>query len=70
MKWEITDNRPKLGDVRYKTRFAFLPTRVLSKITMTDYIIWMQFYLEEQEYVASGYIQDAYWKTVAKTIHT
>ena len=69
MKWEITDNRPKLGDVRYKTRFAFLPTRVLSKITMTDHIIWMQFYLEEQEYVASGYIQDAYWKTVAKTIH-
>ena len=73
MKWEITDNRPKLGDVRYKTRFAFLPTRVLSKITMTDYIVWLQFYLEEQEYAVLDNWGDPHvkdWKTVAKTIHT
>jgi len=33
MKWEINDNAPNLGDVRFKTKFAWLPTRVLSKIT-------------------------------------
>lgn len=72
MKWEITNNRPTLGDVRYRTRFAFLPTRVLSKITMTDHIIWLHFYLEEQEYrsISSWGEPDDYgWRTVAKTIH-
>lgn len=72
MKWEITDNTPRIGDVRFKTKFAFFPTRVLSKITMTDHIVWLQLYLEEQEY---SYCYSAYiglyrgWKTVAKTIH-
>lgn len=72
MKWEITDNRPKVGDIRYRTKFAFFPTRVLSKITMTDHMIWLELYLEEQEYVASlGFDGEVIhsWYTVAKTIH-
>ena len=37
MKWEITrKDRPVIGDIRYKTRFAWLPTQVLSMITMTE----------------------------------
>ena len=74
MKWEITrKDRPIIGDIRYKTRFAWLPTQVLSKITMTDHMIWLQLYLEEQEYTRSinqwdgGW--DYYWNTVSKTIH-
>ncbi len=73
MKWEITDKSPKLGDVRFKTKFAFLPTRVLSKLTMTDHIIWLELYIEEQEYQRrkSGYDYEWHenWYTVAKTIH-
>ena len=73
MKWEIVDKSPKRGDTRYKTRFAWLPTRVLSMITMTDHMVWLQLYLEEQEYTRSinhwdgGW--DYYWNTVSKTIH-
>ena len=71
MRWEIIDNSPKVGDVRFKTRFAFFPTKVLSKITMTDHIIWLELYLEEQVYVPHndglGYYEE--WATVAKTIH-
>jgi len=75
MKWEINrKEEPKVGDVRYKTRFAFLPTRVLSKITMTDHMVWLQLYLEEQEYmrivdfdVPFGF--EECWITTAKTIH-
>lgn len=72
MKWEITDNRPHVGDIRFRTKFAFLPTRVLSKLTMTDHIIWLQLYVEEQEYIKVYPIDSrpySYWKTVAKTIH-
>jgi phage-related protein len=70
MKWEIKNNKPSLGDVRFKTRFAWLPTQVLSKITMTDHIIWLQLYIEEQEYTR-GYLwtDPNHWKTIAKTIH-
>ena len=25
MKWEIINNRPAAGDIRFKTRFAWLP---------------------------------------------
>ena len=74
MKWEITrKDRPQIGDIRFKTRFAWLPTQVLSKITMTDHMIWLQLYIEEQEYTRirnqwdDGW--DYYWLTVAKTIH-
>jgi hypothetical protein len=72
MKWEIKNNGPKRGDVRFITRFAFFPTRVLNKLTMSDHIIWLELYLEEQEYgVRIGYdgksVQD--WYTVSKTIH-
>ena len=52
MKWEITRKpRPKVGDIRFVTKFAWLPTQVLSKITMTDHMIWLQLYVEEQVYV-------------------
>jgi hypothetical protein len=69
MRWEITDNTPKIGDIRYKTKFAWFPTKVLSKITMTDHIIWLELYLEEQEWRGPGTFSAAGWKTVAKTIH-
>lgn len=71
MKWEITDNRPTVGDIRFKTKFAWWPTRTLSKLTGTDHMIWLELYVEEQEYCSKwgwdGKIY--YWKTVFKTIH-
>ena len=72
MRWEIIDNSPKIGDVRFKTKFAWLPTRVLSKITNTDHMIWLEIYVEEQVYTKEhgwGGIIDYGWRTVAKTIH-
>ena len=73
MKWEINNDTPKVGDIRHKTKFSWLPTTVLSKITMTDHRIWLELYLEEQVYIRSindwdgGF--DYHWHTVAKTIH-
>jgi len=73
MKWEIIDNSPKIGEVRFKTKFAWLPTRVLSKLTNTDHRIWFELYIEEQEYTRTIDKWDGaynyYWHTVAKTIH-
>lgn len=71
MKWEIIDDTPKKGDIRFVTRFAWLPTRVLSKLTMTDYVIWLQLYIAEQEYTVENTWDglDCYWRTVARTIH-
>ena len=72
MKWEIIDDSPKIGDVRFKTKFAFLPTKVLSKLTMTDHMIWLELYIEEQVYITKHDSWDGsyeVWKTVAKTIH-
>jgi hypothetical protein len=72
MKWEIIDDSPKIGEVRFKTKFAFFPTRVLSKLTNTDHMIWFELYIEEQEYVREyqqGWERFIGWKTVAKTIH-
>ena len=70
MRWEITDNTPHIGDIRFKTKFAWLPTVVLSKLTMTDHKIWLELYIEEQEYVrAYNWVDANYWRTVAKTIH-
>jgi hypothetical protein len=72
MRWEIIDNSPKIGDVRFKTKFAFLPTRVLSKLTNTDHMIWLELYVEEQVYITKHNSWDGsyeVWKTVAKTIH-
>lgn len=73
MRWEITHpTTPELGDVRFITKFAWLPTRVLSKITYTDHLIWLELYIVEQEYMKSiehdGNIV-ASWHTVSKTIH-
>jgi hypothetical protein len=76
MRWEIEHpTTPELGEIRFLTRFAFLPTRVLSKITMTDHLIWLEFYVEEQEYkrIVDFELPTAFedrWVTVAKTIHT
>ena len=70
MRWEIIDNTPRVGDVRYVTRFAWFPITVLSKITMTDHRIWLELYLEEQEYRRSIHGWESDWYTVAKTIHT
>ena len=74
MRWEITHpNNPQLGEVRFVTRFAWLPTRVLSKITLTDHRIWLELYIEEQEYqrrqTNDGYDWIEDWYTVSKTIH-
>lgn len=72
MKWEIKNDKPRPGDVRFKTRFAWLPTVVLSKLTLTDHRIWLELYIEEQEYMR-GLTHDGEviegWYTVAKTIH-
>lgn len=77
MRWEINNNAPKRGDIRFKTRFAWLPTQVLSKLTNTDHIIWLELYVEEQEYKSVPGEYDYFsgnptldWCTVAKTIHT
>jgi hypothetical protein len=73
MRWEIIDNSPKMGEIRFKTRFAWLPTRVMSKLTNTDHVIWFELYIEEQEYTRTIDKWDGaynyYWYTVAKTIH-
>jgi hypothetical protein len=69
MRWEIIDKSPKIGDIRFKTKFAWLPTIVLSKLTNTDHRIWLELYIEEQEYKRSIHDFEYYWYTVAKTIH-
>lgn len=72
MKWEIIDNKPKFGDIRFKTKFAFFPTRVLSKLTDTDHMIWLELYVEEQIYQRNYDGWDGEyecWYTIAKTIH-
>lgn len=71
MRWEIIDDSPKPGDTRFRVKFAWLPTRVLSKITMTDHMIWLEMYLEEQEYIKSVHHGEivSEWFTVSKTIH-
>ena len=72
MKWEIINDKPNIGDVRFKTKFAWWPTIVLSKLTMTDHRIWLELYIEEQEYVTKHNGWDGsyeVWRTVAKTIH-
>ena len=69
MRWEIVNNTPKLGEVRFKTKFAWLPTRVISKLTDTDHMIWFELYIEEQEYRRTSDGWDEYWKTIGRTIH-
>lgn len=72
MKWEIIDNKPKVGDIRFKTKFAWLPTRVLSKLTDTDHMVWLDLYVEEQIYQRNYDGWDGEyecWHTIAKTIH-
>lgn len=62
-----------MGDIRFRTKFAWLPTTVLSKLTMTDHVIWLELYVEEQVYRYDNSFGDyvgGHWKTVSKTIHT
>jgi hypothetical protein len=74
MRWETKHRTtPEPGDIRFVTKFAFLPTRVLSKLTYTDHIIWLELYVAEQEYqMGFGYDGQTVegWFTVGKTIHT
>ena len=72
MRWETKHTiTPEPGEIRYRTRFAWLPTVVLSKLTMTDHRIWLELYVEEQEYIKSVHYNEIVgeWHTVAKTIH-
>jgi len=73
MKWEITrKHKPQGGDTRFVTKFAWLPMRVLSKLTMTDHKIWFELYIEEQEYHQKFYHDGRKmvgWKAISKTIH-
>lgn len=75
MRWEIIDNTPKPGQTRTLTKFAWFPTRVMNKLTHTDYIIWLEMYIEEQQYERIGLTYDDdgkpyfAWRTVQKTIH-
>jgi hypothetical protein len=50
MKWALSDNPPQEGDIKFKTRFSFLPTTVLNNSTEKYQTIWLRFYVEEQEY--------------------
>lgn len=71
MKWEITQkHKPKFGDIRFVTNFAWLPTIVLNKKTMTDHKVWLEFYIAEQVYTSGNDGWEYYecWKTVGKTI--
>jgi hypothetical protein len=72
MRWEIEHKiTPEPGEIRFITRFAWLPTVVLSKLTMTDHRIWLELYIEEQEYIRSVHNGEivSEWFTVSKTIH-
>jgi hypothetical protein len=73
MRWEMKHKvTPEPGDIRFVTKFAWWPTIVLNKLTMTDHRIWLELYIEEQEYVRSVHHKDivSEWLTVSKTIHT
>lgn len=72
MRWEIVNKTPRLGEVRFKTKFAWLPTRVISKITDTDHMIWFELYIEEQEYGVIDTWGEPFergWRTISRTIH-
>ena len=73
MRWEMKHKvTPEPGEIRFVTKFAWWPTVVLSKLTMTDHRIWLELYIEEQEYVRSVHHNDilSEWLTISKTIHT
>lgn len=71
MKWEIIDRTPQKGDIRMVTKFAWFPVIVLSQLTMTDHRIWLESYIEEQEYNKWTGSWDglSYWKTMSKKIY-
>lgn len=72
MRWKLKDN-PIVGDVRFVTKFAFLPTEVESKLDGKSYIVWLQLYLAKQVYTFErGWFNglEYGWETTDKTIHT
>lgn len=71
MKWKIPEH-PHVGDIRFVTRFALLPTEVVSKLDGKSYIIWLQLYVAEQVYTFDRGLfgdLDFRWVTTNKTIH-
>ncbi len=69
MEWKvkIKKSKPKIGDVKEKIKFAFLPIKV------NDNIVWLEKYIQGYEYkeiiitrdvpVSSGLIEDAFTVT-------
>lgn len=48
MKWIVKNKiEPKVGDIKFKTKFAWFPTKVHSKSLDADCIIWLEFYTEK-----------------------
>ena len=60
---------PKLGDYRYKRRFAFIPKRVIVINGTEEYYIWLRFYTEVQQYIKSTIPQKNVWVTVESHIN-
>ena len=54
---------PKLGDHRYKRRFAFIPKRTYSCGMKEEYYIWLEIYIEEQQYIQTKSNLEGTWVT-------
>lgn len=46
---------PKNGQIRYKTKFAFVPTTVYSRDLEIRYTIWLQNYVVQEEFAFTDY---------------
>ncbi len=46
MRWLTKKPEPKVGDIRHRNKFAFLPTKV------DMYTVWFEFYQVTEEYKA------------------
>lgn len=52
-----------LGEYRYITRFAFIPKRAYSYGMKEEYYIWLEFYIEEQQYIQTKSNLEGTWVT-------
>lgn len=70
MKWKLQEE-PSVGDIRFVTAFAWLPTKVTSKLDNKSYVIWLQLYIAEQVYTFDRglFSNDFMWLTTNRTIH-
>ena len=59
MKWKL----PSIGDVRYVTCYAWLPTRVVDN-NNNPYRVWFNKYIKRQEYTTG----ERWWTIQALTI--